>query len=256
MIHASAIIDKSAKLDNDVSIGPYSVIGADVEIKSGSVIGSHALIEGPTSIGKQNKIFSFATIGGDPQDKKYDGEKTYLEIGDNNIFREGVTVNRGTVQENSKTTIGSRNLFMAYVHVAHDCIIEDDVVMVNNSAIAGCVKLEKGVILGGFSLIHQFCNIGAYSFSAMGSAVSKDVPAFVRVSGNPAKARGLNTTGISRLNMSKESSYSLKEAYKILYMRKIPLLEARKEIKKNFNHIPEINLLLDSIKISDRGIIR
>ena len=256
MIHASAIIDKSAKLDNDVSIGPYSVIGADVEIKSGSIIGSHALIEGPTSIGKQNKIFSFATIGGDPQDKKYDGEKTYLEIGDNNIFREGVTVNRGTVQENSKTIIGSRNLFMAYVHVAHDCIIEDDVVMVNNSAIAGCVKLEKGVILGGFSLIHQFCNIGAYSFSAMGSAVSKDVPAFVRVSGNPAKARGLNTTGISRLNMSKESSFSLKEAYKILYMRKIPLLEARKEIKKNFNHIPEINLLLDSIKISDRGIIR
>ena len=256
MIHASAIIDKSVKLDKDVSIGPYSVIGADVEIKSGSVIGSHALIEGPTSIGKHNKIFSFATIGGDPQDKKYDGEKTYLEIGDNNIFREGVTVNRGTVQENSKTIIGSRNLFMAYVHVAHDCIIEDDVVMVNNSAIAGCVKLEKGVILGGFSLVHQFCNIGAHSFSAMGSAVSKDVPAFVRVSGNPAKARGLNTTGIARLNMTKESSYALKEAYKTLYLRKIPLVEAIKEIKKNFDHIPEVNLLLDSIKISDRGIIR
>ena len=256
MIHPSAIIDKSAKLDIDVSVGPYSVIGADVEIKSGSVIGSHVLIEGPSLIGKQNKIFSFATIGGDPQDKKYDGEKTYLEIGDNNIFREGVTVNRGTAQENSKTIIGSGNLFMAYVHVAHDCIIEDDVVMVNNSAIAGCVRLEKGVILGGFSLIHQFCNIGAYSFSAMGSAVSKDVPAFVRVSGNPAKARGLNTTGIARLNMTKESSNSLKEAYKILYMRKIPLDEARKDIKKSFNHIPEINLLLDSIKISERGIIR
>ena len=223
MIHPSAIIDKSAKLDMDVTVGPYSVIGADVEIKSGSAIGSHVLIEGPSLIGKQNKIFSFATIGGDPQDKKYDGEKTYLEIGDNNIFREGVTVNRGTAQENSKTIIGSGNLFMAYVHVAHDCIIEDDVVMVNNSAIAGCVRLEKGVILGGFSLIHQFCNIGAYSFSAMGSAVSKDVPAFVRVSGNPAKARGLNTTGIARLNMTKESSKSLKEAYKILYMRKIPL---------------------------------
>ena len=256
MIHASAIIDKSAKLDKNVSIGPYSVIGADVEIKSGSVIGSHALIEGPTSIGKHNKIFSFATIGGDPQDKKYDGEKTYLEIGDNNIFREGVTVNRGTVQENSKTIIGSRNLFMAYVHVAHDCIIEDDVVMVNNSAIAGCVKLEEGAILGGFSLVHQFCNIGAHSFSAMGSAVSKDVPAFVRVSGNPAKARGLNTTGIARLNMTKESSYALKEAYKTLYLRKIPLVEAIKEIKKNFDHIPEVNLLLDSIKISDRGIVR
>ncbi len=256
MIHPSAIIDKSAKLDIGVTVGPYSVIGADVEIKSGSVIGSHVLIEGPSLIGKQNKIFSFATIGGDPQDKKYDGEKTYLEIGDNNIFREGVTVNRGTAQENSKTIIGSGNLFMAYVHVAHDCVVEDDVVMVNNSAIAGCVRLEKGVILGGFSLIHQFCNIGAYSFSAMGSAVSKDVPAFVRVSGNPAKARGLNTTGIARLNMTKESSKSLKEAYKILYMRKIPLDEARKEIKKSFNHIPEINLLLDSIKISERGIIR
>ena len=256
MIHPSAIIDKSAKLDMDVTVGPYSVIGADVEIKSGSAIGSHVLIEGPSLIGKQNKIFSFATIGGDPQDKKYDGEKTYLEIGDNNIFREGVTVNRGTAQENSKTIIGSGNLFMAYVHVAHDCVVEDDVVMVNNSAIAGCVRLEKGVILGGFSLIHQFCNIGAYSFSAMGSAVSKDVPAFVRVSGNPAKARGLNTTGIARLNMTKESSKSLKEAYKILYMRKIPLDEARKEIKKSFNHIPEINLLLDSIKISERGIIR
>ena len=145
---------------------------------------------------------------------------------------------------------------MAYVHVAHDCIIEDDVVMVNNSAIAGCVKLEKGVILGGFSLVHQFCNIGAHSFSAMGSAVSKDVPAFVRVSGNPAKARGLNTTGIARLNMTKESSYALKEAYKTLYLRKIPLVEAIKEIKKNFDHIPEVNLLLDSIKISDRGIVR
>ena len=145
---------------------------------------------------------------------------------------------------------------MAYVHVAHDCIIEDDVVMVNNSAIAGCVKLEKGSILGGFSLVHQFCNVGAYSFSAMGSAVSKDVPAFVRVSGNPAKARGLNTTGIARLNMTKESSYALKEAYKTLYLRKIPLVEAIKEIKKNFDHIPEVNLLLDSIKISDRGIVR
>ena len=175
MIHKSAIVHKSAKLDTTVNVGPFAVIGPEVEINSGSNIGSHVVLEGPTTIGKNNKIFSFASIGGDPQDKKYQGEKTFLEIGDNNIFREGVTINRGTIQENSKTLIGSRNLFMAYVHVAHDCEIEDDVVLVNNSSIAGCVKLERGAILGGFSLVHQFCNIGAYSFSAMGSAVSKDL---------------------------------------------------------------------------------
>ena len=179
-----------------------------------------------------------------------------MEIGDDNIIREGVTINRGTTQENSKTKIGSRNLLMAYVHVAHDCVIEEDVVMVNNSAIAGCVRLEKGVILGGFSLVHQFCNIGAYSFSAMGSAISKDVPAFVRVSGNPAKARGLNTTGISRLNLSEKVSHSLKEAYKILYLRKMTLEAAKKEINIKFDQIPEINLFINSINISDRGIIR
>ena len=256
MIHPSAIIDKSAKLDIDVTVGPYSVIGADVEIKSGSVIGSHVLIEGPSLIGKQNKIFSFATIGGDPQDKKYQGEKTFLEIGDDNIFREGVTINRGTIQENSKTLIGSRNLFMAYVHVAHDCVVEDDVVLVNNSSIAGCVKLERGAILGGFSLVHQFCNIGAYSFSAMGSAVSKDIPAFVRVSGNTAKARGLNVTGISRLNINKEGTHALKEAYKIIYLRKNTLENSKREIEANFGHLPEIKILLNSLKNSERGIVR
>lgn len=256
IIHETSIVHPSSKIDDSVEIGPFCIVGENVEIKKDTKLLSHVVIKGPTSIGENNIFYQFSTIGDDTPDKKFKGEKTKLEIGDNNIFREGVTVNRGTVQENSKTIIGSRNLFMAYVHVAHDCIIEDDVVMVNNSAIAGCVKLEKGVILGGFSLVHQFCNIGAHSFSAMGSAVSKDVPAFVRVSGNPAKARGLNTTGIARLNMSKESSYALKEAYKILYMRKIPLVEAIKEIKKNFDHIPEVNLLLDSIKISDRGIVR
>ena len=256
MIHKSAIIDKSAKLDSNVNVGPFSIIGPEVEIESGTSIGSHVVIEGPTTLGKNNKFFSFSSIGGDPQDKKYNDEKTFLEIGDNNTIREGVTINRGTVQEHSKTIIGSKNLLMAYVHVAHDCIIEDDVVMVNNSAIAGCVRLERGVILGGFSLVHQFCNIGAFSFSAMGSAISKDVPAFVRVSGNPAKARGLNTTGISRLNLSKTVSHSLKEAYKILYLRKMSLESAKKEIINKFDQIPEIDLLINSINISDRGIIR
>lgn len=256
MIHKSAIVHKSAKLDTTVDIGPFAVIGPEVEINSGSNIGSHAVLEGPTIIGKNNKVFSFASIGGDPQDKKYQGEKTFLEIGDDNIFREGVTINRGTIQENSKTLIGSRNLFMAYVHVAHDCVVEDDVVLVNNSSIAGCVKLERGAILGGFSLVHQFCNIGAYSFSAMGSAVSKDIPAFVRVSGNTAKARGLNVTGISRLNINKEGTHALKEAYKIIYLRKNTLENSKREIEANFGHLPEIKILLNSLKNSERGIVR
>ena len=145
---------------------------------------------------------------------------------------------------------------MAYVHVAHDCVVEDDVVLVNNSSIAGCVKLERGAILGGFSLVHQFCNIGAYSFSAMGSAVSKDIPAFVRVSGNTAKARGLNVTGISRLNINKEGTRALKEAYKIIYLRKNTLENSKREIEANFGHLPEIKILLNSLKNSERGIVR
>jgi UDP-N-acetylglucosamine acyltransferase len=256
MIHKQAIIDSKAKIDEEVSIGAFSVIGAEVEIKKGTVIHSHVVIEGSTKIGLNNEIFQFSSLGGDPQDKKYKGEKTFLEIGDENIIREGVTINRGTIQENSLTKIGSRNLFMAYSHIAHDCCIKDEVVMVNNAALAGCVVLKKGSILGGFSLVHQFCNIGEYSFTAMGSAVTKDIPAFVRVSGNPAKPRGLNTTGIQRLSSSKDSYIALKEAYKILYLRKIQFSEAVKEIRENLNSTPEVKILLRSLSDSKRGIIR
>ena len=237
MIHKQAIIDSKAKIDEEVSIGAFSVIGAEVEIKKGTVIHSHVVIEGSTKIGLNNEIFQFSSLGGDPQDKKYKGEKTFLEIGDENIIREGVTINRGTIQEN-------------------DCCIKDEVVMVNNAALAGCVVLKKGSILGGFSLVHQFCNIGEYSFTAMGSAVTKDIPAFVRVSGNPAKPRGLNTTGIQRLNSSKDSYIALKEAYKILYLRKIQFSEAVKEIRENLNSTPEVKILLRSLSDSKRGIIR
>tara|TARA_B110000483_G_C18172916_1_gene533929 strand:- start:212 stop:979 length:768 start_codon:yes stop_codon:yes gene_type:complete len=255
MIHKLANIDPKAKIDEGVYIGPYSVIGSEVEIMKGTIIYSHVVIEGPTKIGSDNKIFQFASLGGDPQDKKYKGEKTYLEIGNQNIIREGVTINRGTIQENSLTKIGSRNLFMAYSHIAHDCQIEDDVVMVNNSALAGCVTMKKGSILGGFALVHQFCNIGEYSFAAMGSAVTKDIPAFIRVSGNPAKPRGLNTTGIQRLEISKESYSALKEAYKILYLRQSQLDSAKEKIK-NIKNSPEVEILLKSLSESKRGIIR
>ena len=256
MIHKLASIDAKAKIHEEVSVGAYTVIGPEVEIGKGSKIHSHVVIEGPTSIGSDNEIFQFASIGGDPQDKKYKGEKTYLEIGNENVIREGVTINRGTVQENSLTKIGSKNLIMAYCHVAHDCEISDEVVLVNNASLAGCVKIDKGAILGGFTLVHQFCHVGQYSFSAMGSSVGKDIPAFVRVSGNPALPRGLNTTGIKRLNFKKEVSDALKETYKILYLRNLKLNDAISEITQRFNKISEVQVLIDSITSSDRGIVR
>jgi len=256
MIHKLASIDAKAKIHEEVSVGAYTVIGPEVQIGKGSKIHSHVVIEGPTSIGSDNEIFQFASIGGDPQDKKYKGEKTYLEIGNENVIREGVTINRGTVQENSLTKIGSRNLIMAYCHVAHDCEISDEVVLVNNASLAGCVKIDKGAILGGFTLVHQFCHVGQFSFSAMGSSVGKDIPAFVRVSGNPALPRGLNTTGIKRLNFKKEVSDALKETYKILYLRNLKLNDAISEITQRFNKISEVQVLIDSITSSDRGIVR
>ncbi|MDC3108467.1 acyl-ACP--UDP-N-acetylglucosamine O-acyltransferase [SAR86 cluster bacterium] len=256
MIHKLASIDAKAKIHEEVSVGAYTVIGPEVQIGKGSKIHSHVVIEGPTSIGSDNEIFQFASIGGDPQDKKYKGEKTYLEIGNENVIREGVTINRGTVQENSLTKIGSKNLIMAYCHVAHDCEISDEVVLVNNASLAGCVKIDKGAILGGFTLVHQFCHVGQFSFSAMGSSVGKDIPAFVRVSGNPALPRGLNTTGIKRLNFKKEVSDALKETYKILYLRNLKLNDAISEITQRFNKISEVQVLIDSITSSDRGIVR
>ena len=256
MIHKLASIHSKAKIHPEVSIGAYSVIGPEVEIGKGSKIHSHVVIEGPTSIGSDNEIFQFASIGGDPQDKKYKGEKTYLEIGNENVIREGVTINRGTAQENSLTKIGSKNLIMAYCHIAHDCEISDEVVLVNNASLAGCVRIDKGAILGGFTLVHQFCHIGQFSFSAMGSSVGKNIPAFVRVSGNPALPRGLNTTGIKRLNLKKEVSDALKETYKILYLRNLKLTDAISEITERFNKISEVQIFIDSISSSDRGIVR
>ena len=256
MIHPSAQIDPSAEIDDGVSIGPYTVIGPNVIIKSGTVIEGNAFIHKNTHIGKDNLIYPFASVGGDPQDLKYKGENTYLEIGDYNEIREGSTINRGTVQENGKTIIGNNNLLMAYTHVAHDCILEDDIVMTNNAGVAGAVSVGKGARLSGFTLVHQFCNIGSYSFSALGTIITKDVPAYVRVSGNPAIPRGLNIVGIQRQDLSKEVSDALKESYKILYLRKNKLKEAKQEIIAKFKDIKEMDLFIKSISNTDRSIVR
>ncbi|MBL6811347.1 MAG: acyl-ACP--UDP-N-acetylglucosamine O-acyltransferase [SAR86 cluster bacterium] len=256
MIHSSAHIDASAEIDEGVSIGPYSVIGPNVKIKSGTVIEGNAFVHKNTYIGKDNLIYPFASVGGDPQDLKYQGEDTFLEIGDLNEIREGSTINRGTVQENGKTVIGNNNLLMAYTHVAHDCILEDDIVMTNNAGVAGVVKVGRGARLSGFTLVHQFCHIGSYSFSALGTIITKDVPAYVRVSGNPAIPRGLNTVGIQRQNLSKEAMDALKESYKILYLRKNKLKDAKLEIISKFKNIKEMDLFIESISNSERSIVR
>ena len=250
------MIHSSAEIDEGVSIGPYSVIGPNVKIKSGTVIEGNAFVHKNTFIGKDNLIYPFASVGGDPQDLKYQGEDTFLEIGDQNEIREGSTINRGTVQENGKTIIGNNNLLMAYTHVAHDCILEDDIVMTNNAGVAGVVKVGRGARLSGFTLVHQFCHIGSYSFSALGTIITKDVPAYVRVSGNPAIPRGLNTVGIQRQNLSKEAMDALKESYKILYLRKNKLKDAKLEIISKFKNIKEMDLFIESISNTERSIVR
>tara|TARA_Y200000002_G_scaffold189885_1_gene156699 strand:- start:714 stop:1484 length:771 start_codon:yes stop_codon:yes gene_type:complete len=256
MIHSLAQIDSSAEIDSNVYIGPYSVIGPKVKIKSGTKIEGNVFIHKNTTIGKDNLIFPFTSIGGDPQDLKYQGEETFLEIGNNNEIREGSTINRGTIQEDGLTKIGNNNLLMAYTHVAHDCTLENDIVMTNNSGVAGVVKVGSGARLSGFTLVHQFCNIGCFSFSALGTIITKDVPAFVRVSGNPAIPRGLNVIGLQRQELSKEASDALKESYKILYLRKNKLIDAKKEIISKFNNILEMKVFIDSISHSDRSIVR
>ena len=256
MIHSNAQIDPSAEIDENVSIGPFSVIGPNVKIRTGTIIEGNVFIHKNTIIGKNNLIYPFASVGGNPQDLKYKGEDTYLEIGNNNEIREGATINRGTVQENGKTIIGNNNLLMAYTHVAHDCILEDDIVMTNNSGVAGVVKVGRGARLSGFTLVHQFCNIGSYSFSALGTIITKDVPAYVRVSGNPAIPRGLNTVGIQRQELSKEASDALKESYKILYLRKNKLKDAKQEIISKFKDIKEMDFFIESISNTERSIVR
>jgi UDP-N-acetylglucosamine acyltransferase len=256
LIHPQAIIDPSAKLADDVSVGPFSVIGADVTIGEGSVIGSHVVLEGPTIIGRENKIYAFASIGGDPQDKKYNGEPTRLEIGDRNVIREYCTISRGTIQDTGVTRIGNDNWIMAYVHIAHDGQVGSDTIFANNATLAGHVEVGDCAILGGHTLVHQFCKIGAHCFTAMNTVISKDVLPFTMISGHMAKPHGLNTEGLKRRGFSSESITALRKAYKIIYRSNFTLEQAISNLKPMANECDEVAQLLTFLKSVTRGIVR
>ena len=256
MHHPTAIIDTKAKLDEGVEVGPFCVVGAGVKIGSGTILESHVILKGNTKLGENNHLFQFSTVGDGSPDKKYKGEPTKLVIGDDNQIREGVTIHRGTVQERGTTKIGSRNFLLAYSHVAHDCVLEDDIVLTNQAALAGAVKVGTGAILAGYAIVHQFCSIGPYSFCAMGSTVNKDVPAFVRVRGNPAKPYGINTVGMKRLNYSSKVIEALRSAYRATYRKNLTIEEALKEIAPLEKKHVEVKLFSQTVKKSTRGIVR
>lgn len=256
MIHTSAIIDPSAKLADDVTVGPWTIIGPDVEIGAGTQIASHVVIKGPTVIGTHNKIYQFSSVGEDTPDLKYKGEATRLVIGDHNVIREGVTIHRGTVQDRAETTIGSYNLLMAYVHIGHDSVIGNHTILVNNTALAGHVWVDDWVVLGGYTLVHQRCRIGAHAFTGMGTAVGKDVPAFVLAYGNPAEARGINLEGLKRRGFSREQLTILSRAYKTVYREGLTLEDALSELEVMHSSCPPLDVFIESLRSSTRGIVR
>lgn len=256
MIHPTAIINEKAKLGHNVSVGPWSIIGADVEIGDNSEIGSHVVIKGPTKLGKNTKIFQFASIGEDPQDLKFHGEHVTLEMGDNNTVREFVTINRGTKVGGGETKIGNNNLFMAYVHIAHDCIIGNNNIFANNASLSGHVVIEDFVNLAGFTAVHQFTRLGAHSFVAGGSMVVKDVLPYLLVSGDPAEPYGLNLVGLQRRGYSPQVIMTLRKAYKIIFRKSLVLEEAIQALKALQKECPEVDLLINGIQSSERGIAR
>lgn len=255
MIHPTAIINPDVQIAADVPVGAYSVIGPGVKIGEGCEIGSHVVIKGPTVIGKYNKILQFASIGEAPQDLKYNNEPTTLIIGDHNTFREFVTVNRGTVTGNGETVIGNHGLFMAYVHVAHDCIVGDNVILSNAASLAGHVTINDKVTLGGFTLVHQFTTIGEYAFTGMGTALNRDLPPYVLASGNYAQAIGINKEGLKRRGFTPETIKALNKAFKAL-VRSRKRTEGMKIVKPLAEEFSEVKLFMEFIESSERGIIR
>lgn len=260
LIHPSAIIDPKAELDSSVEVGAYSIIGADVKIGAGSKIGPHVVIEGHTTLGTDNTIFQFASIGAAPQDKKYGGEPTQLVIGDQNTIREFVTVNRGTTQDGGVTRIGNDNWIMAYVHIAHDCQLGDHITMSNNATLAGHVHLGDWVTMGGFTTVHQFCHIGDHAMTAFTAAVAQDVPPFVMAAGNRAAPAGINSVGLQRRGFSSEQIMAIKRAYRLLYRANLTLDEAKAALLAEEEKAPEAAVFLrqmrEFVEASPRGIIR
>lgn len=255
-ISSMASIHPSAKISKGVTIGPWSLIGPNVEIDEGTEIGSHVVISCNTKIGKYNKIYSHATIGGDPQDLTYRGEETFLEIGDHNIFREFVTISRGSGGGPGITKIANKSCFLAYSHVAHDCVIADNVLFVNYAVVAGHVKIDHHAIIGAFSAVHQFARIGAYSFLSRGTLIGKDILPYMIVVGNPGVPCGLNSIGLKRNGFNEKTIAALKRAYHIIYRRGLKLKDIREELLKMVDETPEIKLMLEIIDQSTRGIAR
>jgi len=256
MIHPSAIVHPGAKLATGVSIGPYSIIGEHVEVGEGTTIGAHVVIEGCTRIGKDNRIFAHSALGGDPQDKKYAGEATRLEIGDRNSIREFCTFNCGTVQDAGVTRIGSDNWLMAYVHVAHDCQVGNHTIFANAASIAGHVHVGDHAILGGFTGVHQFVLIGAHSMTAGATLLLKDLPPYVMAAGNAAKPFGINAEGLKRRGFDDEQIAEIRRAYKTLYRSGLTLEEAKAAIAAQVAKAPALRLLVDFLERSTRGIVR
>jgi UDP-N-acetylglucosamine acyltransferase len=255
-IHATALVDPAAELEPDVRVGAYAVIGAGVQIGSGSTVGAHAVIEGPTRLGKENQVFQFASVGAAPQDRKYMGEPTRLELGDRNIIREFVTLNRGTAKSEGVTRVGSDNLFMSYAHVAHDCRIGDNCVLANAATLAGHVELGDWVIMAGLSGIHQFCKVGAHAFIGNNAAVTRDVPPYVMAVGQPAVAHSVNAEGLKRRGFSREQIRNLRGAFRILYRSGLKLTEARDQLSELAAEQPEIQPIIDFLAQSTRSIVR
>ena len=255
-IHPTAIIDASAKLGANVRVGPYSVIGAEVEIGDDCDIGPHVVIQGPTRMGRNNRILQFASVGADAQDKKFHGERTELVLGDGNLIREFVTINRGTGDGGGATRIGDRNWIMAYVHIAHDCIIGNDAIFSNNATLAGHVEIGDHAILSGFCGVHQFCRIGAHAFIGMNCMVNGDVPPFVMMAADYGRPRGVNSEGLKRRGFSPERIAAIKRAYRALYMSKQSLEEVRAALATSAQDEPDVRAMLDFISRGTRPLAR
>lgn len=259
MIHATAQIDASAKLGANVSVGAYAVIGADVEIGDGTGIGPHAVIEGPTRIGRDNRIWQFASIGAEPQDKKFRGERSELVIGDRNTIREFVTINRGTGGGTCATRVGDDNWFLAYTHIAHDCHVGSHCVFSNNATLAGHVEIGDHVILSGFAGVHQFCRVGEHAFIGMGVLLSSDVPPFMMIAADAdtqGRPRGINSEGLKRRGFSPERIAAIKRAYKALYVSRLPMDEVRAELARVAQDAPDVARMLDFIERGQRSLMR
>ncbi|MFK7860173.1 MAG: acyl-ACP--UDP-N-acetylglucosamine O-acyltransferase [Granulosicoccus sp.] len=256
MIHSSAIVDPSASIADDCDIGAFSIVGADVTIGAGTTVGPHVVINGPTRIGCNNRIFQFASVGDDPQDLKYAGEVTHLEIGDGNTIREFTTINRGTEGGGGITSIGNNNLFMAYIHVAHDCQLGNNIVMANGASLAGHVTIGDYAILAGFACVHQFCEVGEHAFVGLNSVANRDVAPFTMAVGNYAEAKGINKNGLRRRDFSSDAIQALHRAYKGLIRHHGEREKAIAALADDINSYPEVARLAQFIRNSERGVVR